>query len=79
MLISEALRDPRFFRPSLEPLETWNAWRTILKAADGEPLTDDEAAFFESVSGGRSRPVKAVKELIAADRTSLRQDAHSPP
>ena len=66
MLISEALRDPRFFRPSLEPIESWDAWQTILKAADGEPLTDDEAAFFASVSGGRSPPLGApVKELIA--------------
>ena len=65
MLISEALRDPRFFRPSLEPLETWDAWRTILKAADGEPLTNDEAAFFASVSGGRSPPSEPVKEVWA--------------
>ena len=65
MLISEALGHPSFFRPSLEPLETWDGWRTILKAADGEPLTDDEAAFFASVSGGRAPPTEPVKELLA--------------
>ena len=64
MLISEALAHPKLFRPSLEPLETWDAWRTILKAADGVPLTESEAEFFASVSGGRSPPLGApVKEL----------------
>ena len=63
MLISEALSHPKLFRPSLEPIETWGAWRTILKAADGVPLTEDEAEFFASVSGGRAPPTAAVKEL----------------
>ena len=43
--------------------ETWDGWRTILKAAFGHALTDGERAFFATVAGGREPPRKPVKQL----------------
>lgn len=63
MLISEALSHPSFFLPSLDPIASWEPWRVVLKAADGAVLTEDEVAFFQSVSGGREPPTEPVKEL----------------
>ena len=42
---------------------SWDNWRTVLKAAYGMPLTDDELAFFREVAGDRDPPGKRVKEL----------------
>lgn len=42
---------------------TWAGWRTILKAAFGEPLTEEETNFFYEVSGNRNPPKRRVKEL----------------
>jgi hypothetical protein len=44
--------------------DSWKGWRTILKAAQGQPLSESERAFFASVAGGRSPPNKPVKELF---------------
>jgi hypothetical protein len=41
---------------------SWDNWRTILKAAYGLPLTDDELAFFYDVAD-REPPSRRVKEL----------------
>jgi hypothetical protein len=42
---------------------SWNRWRSILKAAWGEPLTATERAMFAAVSGNREAPTRPVKEL----------------
>ena len=42
---------------------SWDNWRTILKAAYGLPLSDDELAFFHDVAGDRDPPGRRVKEL----------------
>ena len=65
--IDEALSDPSLFQPWFKG-DTWNGWRTILKAAFALPMTDDERAFFRTVAD-REPPAKPVKELwIAAGR-----------
>jgi hypothetical protein len=45
------------------PGGTWANWKTILKAAHGMPLTDDELAFFHEVAGDRDPPSRKVREL----------------
>jgi hypothetical protein len=65
--IINTLDDPDLFQPWFKG-ETWNGWRTILKAAFALPMTDDERAFFRTVAE-RDPPTKPVKELwIAAGR-----------
>jgi hypothetical protein len=63
--IDEALCDPRLLGAALDPIATWSSWLTILKAANGVPLDENEAAFFASVSGGRAAPTVPVHELWA--------------
>jgi hypothetical protein len=43
--------------------ESWNSWRSILKAAFCLPMTEEELAFFGEVAGGRAPPTKRVREL----------------
>jgi hypothetical protein len=46
--------------------DTWTTWRTLLIAAMGEPLTDNERAVFKQLTGGREHePLQRVEELIA--------------
>lgn len=59
--IIDAMDDPALFQPWF-PGETWAGWRTILKAAFGMPLSDDELAFFRTVAS-RDPPAKPVKEI----------------
>jgi hypothetical protein len=43
--------------------ESWNGWRTVLRAAFALPMTKDEVAFFKSIAGGRDPPRRRVREL----------------
>jgi hypothetical protein len=46
--------------------ESWEAWRTLLIAAMGEPLTEQERALFKDLTGGREQePSQPVEELAA--------------
>src|SRR5262245_37711091 len=45
--------------------ESWTAWRTLLIAAMGEPLTDDERALFKQLTGREREPEDRVDELVA--------------
>jgi hypothetical protein len=45
------------------PGDTWANWKTVLKAAYGLPLDDQELAFFHEVAGDRSPPTRRVKRL----------------
>src|ERR1700736_1763760 len=59
--IDEALTDPELFQPWF-PGETWDGWRTVLKAAYALPMTGDEVDFFRSVAE-RDPPKRRVREL----------------
>lgn len=61
MNIISAMDDPKLFEPWFTG-PTWNAWRAILKAAFGLPMTEEETAFFRSVAD-REPPAEQVKEL----------------
>jgi hypothetical protein len=59
--IDEALTDPELFQPWFEG-ETWDGWRSVLKAAYALPMTGDEVDFFRSVAE-RDPPKRRVREL----------------
>jgi hypothetical protein len=68
--VLDAMDDPALFEPSFRG-ESWNGWRTILKAAMCLPMDAAEIAFFKTVAGGRDPPSKQVRELwIVAGRRS---------
>jgi Phage Terminase len=63
--IDRALADPRLLGAALGPAETWQTWRTVLKASFGLELNREEARAFASVAGSRAPPAKRVRELWA--------------
>jgi hypothetical protein len=44
--------------------DSWAAWRTMLIACMGEPLTDDELEIFTRVTGRTRSPSRRVEEFI---------------
>jgi hypothetical protein len=60
--LRQALADPALLGTVL-PGETWAAWRTLLIAAMGEPLTDEERETFTRLTGRPSEPLERVEEL----------------
>ncbi|MFO1126450.1 MAG: hypothetical protein U1E25_14990 [Methylocystis sp.] len=59
-----ALSDPDLFGRVLEG-ESWAAWRILLISAMGEPLSEDERAIFQSLTGREREPLERVEELWA--------------
>ena len=57
-----ALTDPDIFG-SILPGETWAAWRTILIASQGEPLTADERTIFTALTGREREPNEPCDEV----------------
>jgi hypothetical protein len=55
--------------------ETWNNWRTILRAAYCLPLYDNELAFFHTVAGDRAPPTERVRELWVAGGRRMGKDS----
>jgi hypothetical protein len=58
-----AMNHPRLFEPFFRG-ESWDGWRSILKAAFCLPMTAEELQFFRSVAE-RDPPEKPVRELWA--------------
>lgn len=54
-----ALEDPAIFGAIL-PGESWAAWRVILIASQGEPLTGDERIIFREADEPRARARRAL-------------------
>lgn len=60
-----ALTDPEMFGTVL-PGPTWEAWRIVLIASQGEALTAAEREVFRELTGGRERePDRPCKEIVA--------------
>jgi len=55
-LASDALFGPWFKHPS------WNAWKALLAALLGEPLSDEQAAFFRAYTGRQALPAVPFDE-----------------
>jgi hypothetical protein len=66
--IIEAMIHPGLFQPWFKGGSSWDGWRTILRAAYGLSMSDQEREFFHSVAE-RKPPARRVKELwIVAGR-----------
>lgn len=60
----EALAEPDLLGGAI-PGDSWLPWRTLLIAAMGEALTDEERALFTTLTGRESEPLELVEELWA--------------
>jgi hypothetical protein len=63
--LRRALEDPELLGSVLAG-PSWKAWRSLLIAANGEPLTDDELLIFTQYTGRVKAPTKRVDELWCA-------------
>jgi len=60
--IITAMDDAHLFGPFFKG-DSWDGWRTVLKAAYGLPLSDQELTFFRSIAGDREPSPSRVREL----------------
>ena len=58
----EALTDPALLGNVLRS-DSWLSWRSLLTAANGEELTDEERVVFTRLTGRDSEPLNRVEEL----------------
>jgi hypothetical protein len=56
------LDDPGLWGPWFRGA-SWDPWRTVLRAAFGQPLTEKEREVFRELAGDREPPRKRVEEL----------------
>jgi hypothetical protein len=59
--IRKALSDPKLLGNVLAG-PSWEAWRVLMIAAMGEPLTDDERMTFTKLTGRAREPLQRVEE-----------------
>src|SRR5262245_31095611 len=70
--IDAALTNPDLLGAALGDPATWATWLTVLRAAYGLPLSDQQRELFITVAGGRNPPTRRrVRELwaVAARRS----------
>ena len=60
--LRQALEDPQLLGASLAG-PSWHAWRSLLIAAMGEPLTAEETETFKRFTGRETPPANRVEEL----------------
>lgn len=58
----EALADPRLLGGAI-PGRSWLPWRSVMIAALGEALTDEEREAFHAVTGREQEPLERAEEL----------------
>src|SRR5262245_24935328 len=63
--IDRALLDENLLGSSLEDKTDWRTWMTVLRAAFGLPLDEEQRAIFHQIAGERGPPHKRVRELWA--------------
>jgi hypothetical protein len=63
--IDQALRDPALLGSALGDLASWQTWLSVLRAAFGLDLTDEQLQVFGAVTGNRKPPSQRVRELWA--------------
>ena len=54
--------------------DRWLAWRILLIAAMGEPLTEEERAIFAKLTGREWEPGERVDEMLVRHRPARRPD-----
>jgi Phage Terminase len=69
--IDRALLNKRMLGAGLGDSATWSTWITILRAAYGLPLDEQQRQRFATIAGDRSLPSQRVRELwVVAGRRS---------
>jgi hypothetical protein len=63
--IDRALTDQHLLGAALGDLASWSRWLSVLRAAFGLPLNDDDRAILCKVAGDRAAPSQRVRELWA--------------
>src|SRR6266545_1279372 len=58
--LREALNDPALLGGTLSG-DSWKAWRVLLIASMGEPLTSDERELFQQLTGRPHEPGQRVE------------------
>lgn len=72
--LRHALSDPQLLGKALEG-DSWLPWRTLLIAAMGEALTDDERVLFQQLTGRAREPGQRVEEFAGVVGRRRRQVA----
>ena len=62
MTIIEAIDDPNLFRPMFKNLDTWRAWRVVLKALFALPMTEEDVVLFRQLTGRSTPPTEQAQE-----------------
>jgi hypothetical protein len=62
--LREALADINLLGNALAS-ESWTTWKTLLIAAMGEALTDEERSVFRKITQREHEPDRIVEELVA--------------
>jgi len=62
------------FRPWFEG-DSWNGWRSVIKAVYASPMSDQDIAFFKSVAGDREPPKKRPRETWIVGGRRLGKDS----
>jgi hypothetical protein len=63
--IDQALADPNLLGAALGNVDSWNVWRSVLRATFGLRLSPEDRERFRSVAGMREPPSRRVDELWA--------------
>lgn len=63
--IDQALADPNLLGAALGKVDSWNVWRSVLRATFGLRLSPEDRERFRSVAGMREPPSRRVDELWA--------------
>ena len=64
VLLREALSDPNLLGTAIAG-DSWRSWRTLLIAAMGEELHEDEREIFSQLTGREREPLQRVDEFAA--------------
>lgn len=64
LTLLDAFSDPRLFAKFFPEPESWIAWTSLIGAAFGLPLTDEQLAIFKRCTGREHPPVEQVRELV---------------
>jgi hypothetical protein len=64
VLLREAFSDPNLLGTALAG-DSWRSWRTLLIAAMGEELRDDEREIFSKLTGRDREPLRRVDQFAA--------------
>ena len=62
--LREALSDPNLLGTAIAG-DSWSSWRTLLIAAMGEGLHQNERAIFSQLTGREQEPLQRVDQFAA--------------